>query len=706
MLNQRILSVAIACFFSSGLFAQSEVPLTTLSEVTISNQDNRTPEGWCQLRDELVKTESVDSKQMEQTNASNVLEAVDNRPGVSVQSECSVCNARNITLNNLPGRFTTLLVDGIPLYSSVSSAYGLDGISVDGLERIDIARGAGTSLTAPEALAGTVNLITKRPKVAETIIRGQVGSYDDFRSGVYLGQPLAGGALSVSLDRRTQNAVDGVGYGISQSAGFERNNLGVAYFIDKLAGFRWQGRFDVLQEDRGGGPLGKDYAAIKANTSGNPFNFSAGPNGSPIPDGWVNADGSGNSYYTSGLAGLAQIIRTERQQAMIQGERKLTDGSLRVAAAIAHNYQDSFYGGDALYAGNQGQSYLSASYQFSLQDNLITVGTDYRGEDLRSEGTSLTTGQRNLGIDNYSYRSQGAFLQLYRAFLGGDLETNTSVRADAHNAFGTIFSPRFNALYHHNQTYNSRFSVGRGFRAPTSFFEQEHGILADSKIVRTINKAETSDNASYALSYASDRLSWVASLNYNKIYDMARLTPGLDDGNGGTYTLFDASPDPVTIKGIDWVATYKWTSAISTTFGVEHFDYDFTPGALKFARPNDRAYLLVDYDRANWDVMGRLTWTGPQDLAKFYDYGTTQQYNLDGTPKRNTSPDFVVVDLRAAYQWSKTYAGFVGVNNVFDYQQSQVDSYLWADAAGNLDVTHIWGPNLGRQIYAGIKISL
>lgn len=699
----------VVCLASYSLvsFAQ-EVPLTTLSEMVITNQDNRTQEGWCALKDEIVKTETIRSKAMERINASNVLDAVDNRPGVSVQNECSVCNARNITLNNLPGRFTTILLDDIPLYSSVSSAYGLDGISVDGIERIDISRGAGSSLTAPEALSGTVNVITKRPQNDETVLRGQIGSFGDLRTGVYLGRAQAGGAYSLSIDRRNQDAVDSIGYGMSQSSGFSRDNVGIAYFIDKLLGFNWKGRFDVFQENRSGGPLIKDYAAIRESVRGNPFNFSVGPHPSPISNGWVNVDNNASyTTYDGGMAGLAQIIRTERQQAIVQGERRDSHGTLKLALGFAHNYQDSFYGSDALYNANQGQSYALVSYQQNWGDNLVTWGTDYRGEDLRSAGFSYTTNQANYGIDNYAYHSQGAFLQFYRALFDGRMETNTSLRFDSHNVFGSIVSPRLNVLYHHdNSAYNSRLSLGKGFRAPTSFFEQEHGLLSDSRVVRAISKVETSENISYALSYANERVAWVASANYNRIYDMARLTPNTPDGNGGTYTLFDATPTPVTIQGLDWVGTYKLTANLATSLGLEHFEYGFSPGALKFARPNDRIYVLVDYDKGAWDFMGRMTWTGVQDLSRFYNYAETAQYNLDGTPKPNKSPDFFVADVRLAYQFNSVYSGFMGINNLFDYQQGQKDSYLWVDGAGNLDVTHIWGPNIGRQIYAGVKIVL
>ncbi|HTQ19083.1 TonB-dependent receptor domain-containing protein, partial [Mycobacterium sp.] len=92
-------------------------------------------------------------------------------------------------------------------------------------------------------------------------------------------------------------------------------------------------------------------------------------------------------------------------------------------------------------------------------------------------------------------------------------------------------------------------------------------------------------------------------------------------------------------------------------------------------------------------------------LAKFYDYADTQRYNLDGTPKTDKSPSFWVVDLRVSYQWNKTFSTYVGVNNVFDYQQARKDSYLWVDSAGTLDVTHIWGPNIGRTLTAGAKVA-
>jgi outer membrane receptor for ferrienterochelin and colicins len=99
-----------------------------------------------------------------------------------------------------------------------------------------------------------------------------------------------------------------------------------------------------------------------------------------------------------------------------------------------------------------------------------------------------------------------------------------------------------------------------------------------------------------------------------------------------------------------------------------------------------------------------LTLTGPQNLSKFYDYANTPRYNLDGTPKSDRSPSFWVVDCRASYQWTKAFSTYAGINNVFDYRQATKDSFLWLDGEGGLDVTHIWGPNLGRTFVVGGKL--
>ena len=336
----------------------------------------------------------------------------------------------------------------------------------------------------------------------------------------------------------------------------------------------------------------------------------------------------------------------------------------------------------------------------------LTTGANYRYEDLKSRG-SAADGTLVNGIDDYIYKTPALFVQAYRTFFDEALEVNGSVRYDKHNVFGGITSPRLNALYHHTARLSSRFSVGRGFRAPTSFFEQDHGILDTVRIDRQIDKPEVSTNLSYAVNYTDDRLAVTSSYNYNRIKNFAILDPGQTDASGNPITIFSSASRPVIVQSLDVNLSYLLTPALTVMAAAEGYSYRFPAGTLIFARPKAKAYLGADYEREGLDLSAKLVWTGPMNLRKFHDDGSGSQnrFNFDGTPKRNKSPSFVTLDLHGEYSFSTTLSIYVGVDNAFDYRQSDKESTLFVDGSGAPDVIHLWGPNRGRYLYAGIKAS-
>lgn len=658
------------------------------------------------LRDDIIKTDVIDAQDIRRTNAATLNEAVANNPGVDVQVECSICNVRNVTLNNLPGRFTTIMVDGVPIFSSVSGAYGLDMIGVNGVESIDISRGAGTSLIAPEALSGVVNIVSRRPQAAERVLEGQGGEYGYRRLDGFLAQPFAGGAVTLSVSANHHDSVDHNHNGISEYSGYQRALGGLGLFLDDVGGFRVRGRLDMVSEKRGGGAMGDDYGAIKADMSGNPFDWSRGKHGSPDPSGWVNPGDGSIVAYDKGRGGMSEIIFTDRVQGIVSGERPLDGGArFKFAFGYANHKQDSFYEGD-IYKADQDQIYAEISLQRPFGDTVLTWGINYRFEDLRSNGV-LSDGTVVSGLDNYEYRTPGVFVQAYRALFDERLEFNGSLRYDDHNVFGGITSPRLNALWHHSHELSSRFAVGKGFRAPTSFYEQDHGILSTTRIDRDIHDPEISHNASYALAYAGDRSAFVLSASYNRIENFALLDSGaIDPVTSEPITLFTQAGSPVTVRGVDATYTYKVTPQLDATIGGDKFSYAFESGVLSFARPEERVYLRLDYDAGNWELFTRATWTGSMDLQRFYDYANEPRYNLDGTRKLDRSPSYWVLDLSGRYRFSKRTALVFGVNNLFDYRQTDTEDFLWVNGDGEFDVTHFWGPNRGRQLYAGMRVDL
>lgn len=521
-----------------------------------------------------------------------------------------------------------------------------------------------------------------------------------------MARPFEGGALTATVNVNRHDSVDADDNGVSEYTGYNRKLGGLGWFLDDLGGFRLKGRLDLVDEKRGGGALGTDYAAIKASDSGNPFDWSRGVHGSPDASGWINpADGS-LMPYDDGRGGFSEIIFTQRTQLVTTAEKRFGNSKLRLAFGAAQHKQDSFYEG-ASYIGRQDQAYAEASWQLPLADWVLTTGANYRYEDLKSSG-STADGSTVTGIDNYAYKVPAVFLQAYRALFDDALEINGSIRHDRHNVFGGITSPRLNALWHHTSQLSSRFSAGKGFRAPTSFFEQDHGILDTIRIDRQISKPEVSTNLSYALSYADDRLAVTGSLNHNRVQNFAILDPGATDPvTGDAVTVFTSADKPVTVQGADINLSYLLTPALTVTTAAEFFRYRFPPGSLVFARPKAKAYFGMDFEQGGWDVSAKLVWTGSMDLRKFHDDGSGGQnrFNFDGTPKRDKSPSFFTLDARAEYAISKTWSVYLGADNLLDYKQSDKEGMLFVDGDGAPDVVHLWGPSRGRYLYAGVKAS-
>jgi outer membrane receptor for ferrienterochelin and colicins len=355
----------------------------------------------------------------------------------------------------------------------------------------------------------------------------------------------------------------------------------------------------------------------------------------------------------------------------------------------------------------QDQRDLKASLRFPLADWTVTAGVSHRYEDLASRDTTAANDVVN-GIDNYVYRVPALFLQGYRSFFNDTMEVNASVRHDRHNVFGNITSPRLNMLWQHTPRLSSRVSTGKGFRAPTSFFEQDHGILDTIRIQREITRPEVSQNLSCALSWESDRLAVTASINHNRIKYFAVLDSGaVDPVTADPITVFTSATQPVTVRGADINMSWQATPKLQPGAALEAYRYRFEPGTLVFARPERRAFLSADYDGDGFELTAKLSWTGPMDLKRFHDDGSGAQnrFNFDGTPKLDRSPAFTTLDLRGEWTRNKTVALYLGVDNATDTKQSDKESPLFVDGDGAPDLVHLWSPNRGRFVYAGVKLS-
>ena len=121
-------------------------------------------------RTEKRKTESaiivnvINSKTLDNVQACNLSEGLKFQPGLRVETDCQTCNYTQLRINGLAGGYSQILINGRPIFSPLTSLYGLEQIPVNMIDRVEVIRGGGSSLYGSSAIGGTVNVITKIPK--------------------------------------------------------------------------------------------------------------------------------------------------------------------------------------------------------------------------------------------------------------------------------------------------------------------------------------------------------------------------------------------------------------------------------------------------------------------------------------------------------------------------------------------------------------
>jgi outer membrane receptor for ferrienterochelin and colicins len=113
-----------------------------------------------------VNVEIYSQKFFQKNPTPSIFEAIAMVNGVKPQLNCSVCNTGDIHINGLEGPYTMILIDGMPIVSSLSTVYGLSGIPNSLVDRIEVVKGPASSIYGSEAMGGVINIITKNALTA------------------------------------------------------------------------------------------------------------------------------------------------------------------------------------------------------------------------------------------------------------------------------------------------------------------------------------------------------------------------------------------------------------------------------------------------------------------------------------------------------------------------------------------------------------
>jgi vitamin B12 transporter len=110
----------------------------------------------------------------------SVDEALRNVPGVEIRRSGSYGKTSSITIRGANANQVQVLVDGMRVKSPTLGQVDLSDLSPDLIERIEIIRGAQSTLYGADAIGGVVNIITRKGSGGpiQATVQQEVGNYD------------------------------------------------------------------------------------------------------------------------------------------------------------------------------------------------------------------------------------------------------------------------------------------------------------------------------------------------------------------------------------------------------------------------------------------------------------------------------------------------------------------------------------------------
>lgn len=138
------------------------------------------------LKDAPVQTEVLTRKALEQFQARSMEELLSGLSASLTFHDGDM--GGHIQLNGLNNDYILILIDGKRMNGDVGGQNDLNLLNPANIERIEIAKGAASSLYGSDAIAGVINIITRKsPHKMELTSTSRVGEYGDVRESASFG---------------------------------------------------------------------------------------------------------------------------------------------------------------------------------------------------------------------------------------------------------------------------------------------------------------------------------------------------------------------------------------------------------------------------------------------------------------------------------------------------------------------------------------
>lgn len=426
-------------------------------------------------KDSPIPVEVYSAEYLKKVPTPSIFEATQNINGVRPQINCAVCNTGDIHINGMEGPYTMVTIDGMPLVGGLSTVYGLQGIPSSLLERVEVVKGAASTLYGSEAVAGLINVITKDVSSASDFaFESSATTWNEYQLDGHVKYKL--GKVNSLFGASYYNyikPIDNNGDNFTDVTLKDRISL-----FNKFSFERKDNRFAnilvrLMKEDRWGGEMQ-----------------------------WDDSFRGGDSLY-------GESIYTNRVEVIGNYELPVKPRIIFSGSYSFHD-QDSYYG-TMSYKAKQHIGYGQVVWHqdINTRHTLLTgLALRYNHYDDNTYATEINDSLIYVNTPD-EWFLPGIFIQdnfrlneKTKVLIGG--------RYDYQLKHGSIFTPRLNIKVDPTLKSEIRLGYGNGFRV-VNLFTEDHAALTGARdvVVSEDLKPEKSHNIN---------LNYVQRINTNKIF--------------------------------------------------------------------------------------------------------------------------------------------------------------------------------------------
>lgn len=409
--------------------AETVDTIRALNEVVVTGTNSKVPQKL------LPYTVSViDSRQLEATGQTQILSAISGMvPSLFVTQRSifgfgvSSNGAGHIKLRGVGGDRASavlMMVDGQPQFAGIYSHHIADFYDKEYVERIEVLRGPGSVLYGSNAMAGTINVITKSAKGngVHTTIQSQYGSYNTWLSSATNTVRYGKFSSLVSLSyNRTDGTVDN--FDFRQADGYAK----VGYdFSDK-----WSASLDyTLMNFRGNDPI---YPTLSDPESTDIYHqdITRGEGAATVANNYGSTSGTARVYYNYG-------------NHFVDDPRHFHSKDDRLGVILYQNFKP------------WRNASATVGFDFDIYSGEIPVS----GGNNHTEGSISTIGRKT--VTEYS-----PYLTLSQMFLDNLINLNGGLRMANSDKFDTQWIPQFGFSLNPGYGWTVKGNLAMGYRNPS-----------------------------------------------------------------------------------------------------------------------------------------------------------------------------------------------------------------------------------------------